>query len=118
MAFRCPLRNEWDGVKHAFHTSAKKPGREGAIARLMLDFMPVMCTAVERERDKETPPHEFFDAVAAVAGALIEEAIEQKTVMQVYGREQHLDRMLQLINRVVRPRMAAAKQSRLIVPEY
>jgi hypothetical protein len=118
MTFRCPLRNEWDRVADTFRQSAKAPGREGAISRLMLDFMPVMCAAVERERDKETPPHEFFDAVAAVAGALIEEAIEQKTVLQISGREQHLDRMLQLINRVVRPRMAAPKQSRLIVPEY
>lgn len=116
--FRCPMRNEWDRVEHTFRAAAAKPDREGAIARLMLDFMPVLADAIERERDNETRADVFFDAVAAVAGAMIEEAIEQKTVLQISGREQHLDRMLQLINRVVRPRMAAPKQSRLIVPEY
>lgn len=118
MAFRCPLRNEWDAATPQFEAMAKSAGRDGVMARLMCDVMPVLCTAVERERDRYTAPRDFFDAVAAVAGALIEEAIEGQTIGQATGREAHFDRMLQLINRVVRPRMAAAKASRLIVPEY
>ncbi|MGY3392962.1 hypothetical protein ACVWW6_005553 [Bradyrhizobium sp. USDA 3311] len=116
--FRCPARNEWDRVVATFRQSAQKPGREGAISRLMLDMMPPMLDAIERERDNKTPPGEFFDAVAAVAGALIEEAIEQRTVGQTVGRERYLDQMLHVINRIVRPRIVAQKQSRLIVPEY
>jgi hypothetical protein len=83
----------------------------------MLDMMPALCTAVERERDKATPSHELSDAVAAACGAMIEEAIEQNTpAAQLGGRVQHLDSMLALIDRVVRPRLAAPKQSRLILP--
>lgn len=118
MTFRSQLRNEWERVEPQFRQSAKVAGREGVIARLMLDMMPVLCTAVERERDKTTPPHELFDAVAAVCGAMIEEAIEQNTpAVHLGGRVQHLDNMFVLINRVVRPRLAAPKQSRLILPE-
>ncbi|MBP1296640.1 hypothetical protein [Bradyrhizobium elkanii] len=116
--FRCPFRNEWERVEPTFRQSAKAPGREGVISRLMLDVMPKLCDAIERERDMSTPNGEFFDAVAAVAGALIEEAIEQRVpAAQMGGRTQHLDQMFSLINRVVRPRLAAPKQSRLILPE-
>jgi hypothetical protein len=118
MTFRAPIRNEWERVEAQFRQSARTPGREGVIARLMLDMMPKLCDAVERERDKGTAPADLFDAVAAVAGALIEEAIEQHTpAVQLGGQVQHLDRMFALINRVVRPRLAAPKPSRLIVPE-
>lgn len=117
--FRSPLRNEWDRMAPQFQTSAKAAGREGAISRMMLDMMPAFCDALERERDLGTPNHEFFDAVAAVCGALIEEAIEQRTpAAQMAGRAAHLDQMFGLINRVVRPRIAAPKASRLIVPEF
>jgi hypothetical protein len=116
--FRCPARNEWDRVVETFRQSAQKPGREGVISRLMLDFMPAMLDAIERERDNRTSPPDFFDAVAAVAGALIEEGIEQRTIGQMVGRERHLDQMMHTINRIVRPRIAAQKQSRLIIPEY
>lgn len=116
--FRCPFRNDWDRVEPQFRQSAKTPGREGAISRLMLDVMPKLCDAIERERDLHTPNSDFFDAIAAVAGALIEEAIEQRTpAAQMAGRTQYLDQMFSLINRVVRPRLAAPKHSRLIVPE-
>ena len=118
MTFRSQLRNEWERVEPQFRQSAKAAGREGVMSRLMLDMMPALCTAVERERDNATPPNELFDAVAAACGAMIEEAIEQSTpAVQLGGRVQHLDRMLALIDRVVRPRMAAPKQSRLILPE-
>lgn len=117
--FRCPFRNDWERVEPQFRQSAKAAGREGAMSRLMLDMMPVLCDAIERERDLSTPNGDFFDAVAAVTGALIEEAIEQRTpAAQMAGRTQYLDQMFQLINRVVRPRLAAPKQSRLILPEY
>lgn len=118
MTFRSQLRNEWERIEPQFRQSAKVAGREGVMARLMLDMMPTLCTAVERERDKHTRPHELFDAVAAVAGAMIEEAIEQHTPAgHLGGRLQHLDRMFGLIDRVVRPRLAAPKKSRLILPE-
>ena len=118
MTFRSQLRNEWERIEPQFRQSARVQGREGTIARLMLDMMPALCSAVERERDKATPAGELFDAVAAVAGAMFEEAIEQNTpAVQLGGRAQHLDRMFALIDRVVRPRLAAPKQSRLIVPE-
>lgn len=117
MPFRCPLRNEWNRAEPQFAAMAKSPGRDGVMARLMMDVMPVLCTAVERERDRVTAPADFFDAVAAVAGAMIEEAIEGQTIGQATGRQAHFDRMMKLIERVVRPRMAA-KPSRLIVPEH
>jgi hypothetical protein len=118
MTFRCPLRNEWSKVEAQFAAMGASPGRDGVMARLMCDMMPVLIDAVERERDRRTSPNDFFDAVAAAAGAMIEEAIEGQTILQLTGRDQHFDRMLALINRVVRPRMQVAKKSRLIVPEY
>jgi len=88
------------------------------MARMLLDFMPVLCEVVERERDRLTAPPDFFDAIAAVCGALIEEAIEQKTIGQPFGREAHFDKALQLINRVVRPRLKMNATTRIITPEF
>jgi hypothetical protein len=114
MTFRCPLRNEWAAHEAQFRIMAKSTGRDGAMARLMIDIMPGLITAVERERDLQTSPNDFFDAVAAAAGAMIEEAIEQRHLLHSEGPSQALDRMLRLIHRVVSPRVAAPKKSRLI----
>lgn len=116
--FRCPARNEWDRVAPQFEAMARSAGRDGVMARMMLEFMPVLCDVVERERDRLTASPDFFDGIAAVAGAMIEEAIEQRTIGNPYGRPAMFDQALQLINRVVRPRLAGAASRRLIVPEY
>jgi hypothetical protein len=115
--FRSPLRNEWSGVEQQFAAMGKSNGRDGAMARLMCDIMPAMIEAVERERDLKTAPADFFDAVAAAAGAMIEEAIETRSVLAIEGPTQSLDRMLRLIHRVVSPRVAAPKKSRLITQD-
>lgn len=116
--FRCPFRNDWDKVRPQFEAMAKSAGRDGVMARLMLDFMPHLCEAIERERDRLTASPDFFDAAAAVAGALIEEAIEQRTIGQMIGREAHFDQMLSTINRIVRPRLKANAAARILTPEY
>lgn len=111
--FRSPLRNEWERVRNQFEASAKKMDHEGAIARLMLDLMPAFIAAIERERDNHTAPKDFFSAVGAVCGALIEEAIEkQNTLMSPRASLHH---MLGTIEAVVAPRVVKQKSS-LILP--
>jgi hypothetical protein len=117
MGFRSPLRNEWDGVKAQFEAMGKSPGRDGVMARLMCDMMPALIIAVERERDNKTAPGDFYDAVAGACGAMIEEAIETRGILHLEGPAQSLDRMLRLIHRVVAPRVAAPKKSRLITQD-
>lgn len=111
--FRSPLRNEWDRVAAQFAASAMKSGREGTIARLMLDLMPPFIDAMERERDKHTPETELFDAIACAVGQMIEEAIEKER--KTMAPRAALDHMLSIIYRVVHPRVVAPP-GKLILP--
>lgn len=114
MTFRSPLRNEWDRVVPQFQAMAKAPGRDGVMARMMLAVMPGFIDTFEKERDRNTAPRDFFEAVAATSGMMIEEAIEKQK--HHIPPSHALQGMLQLIHDVVRPRVLTQKQSRLIIP--
>lgn len=111
--FRSPLRNEWDRVRPQFQQMQGKPGRDGVIARMMVAFMPVLVEEMERERDRKTPPQDLFDALGAVCGQIIEEAIEKQP--PVHPPHVCLQRMQMMIQGVVGPRVAKRKSS-LILP--
>lgn len=111
--FRSPLRNEWERVDRQFQLMSKKPGRDGVIARMMLAFMPVLVEEMERERDRRTTPADLFDALAAVCGQIIEEAIEKQP--PIYPPHVCLQRMQTMIQNVVGPRVAN-KRSSIILP--
>lgn len=113
MTFRHPLRNEWDCVSAQFERMAKSPGRDGVMARLMLDITPAFIDALERERDKRTHPVSLFDAVAAASGMMIENVIEHHPSLPPRAA---LQRMQQLIQRTVEPRVVS-KRSAIIRPE-
>lgn len=113
MTFRHPLRNEWDAVSAKFAEMAKKPGREGAMARVMIDIMPGFLTALERERDKRTDPMAMFDAIAAAAGMMIENVIEHHPALPP---RVGLQRIFTVIERNALPKLLA-KQSKLILPD-
>lgn len=113
MTFRHPLRNEWDRVSAQFERMATSPGRDGAMARLMLDITPAFIGALERERDKRTHPAALFDAVAAACGMMIENVIEHQPGQPPRAA---LQRMQQLIQRTVEPRVES-KRSAIIRPE-
>jgi hypothetical protein len=83
------------------------------MARLILDITPAFIGALERERDRRTHPLSLFDAVAAVSGMMIENVIEHHPTM---GPRAALQRMQQLIERTVAPRVES-KQPSIILPE-
>lgn len=118
MTFRHPLRNEWDAVAADFARLAAQTDAPGVMARAMTDAMPGFLATLERERDNATPPAWLYDAVAAVCGMMIENAIE---AMQHHGGgpppRAALHHMLARIEGVVAPRVAgAAKLAGLILP--
>lgn len=113
MTFRHPLRNEWDRVSAHFERMAKSPGRDGVMARLMLDVTPVFIAALERERDKRTHPLALFDAIAAASGMMIENVIEHHPRLPPRAA---LQRMQQMIQTIVEPRVVS-KRSAIIRPE-
>ncbi|WP_398473088.1 hypothetical protein [Tardiphaga sp.] len=113
MTFRHPLRNEWDAVADQFTAMARKHGREGVMARVMIDIMPGFLTALERERDKGTSPQQMFDAIAAAAGMMIENVIEHHPTSPP---RQALQRMFSLIERNALPKLQAKKPA-IILPE-
>ena len=111
--FRSELRNNWDRVEPAFAQMQNKPGRDGTIARMMLAFMPVLVDVMEVERDNHTSPAHVFDALGAVCGQIIEEAIEKQPPIQ--PPQVCLQRMLTMVQAVVGPRVAKRKSS-IIMP--
>lgn len=113
MTFRHPLRNEWDKVAPQFERMAKSPGRDGVMARLMLDITPAFIAALERERDRRTHPVSLFDAVAAASGMMIENVIEQHPTLPARAA---LQRMQQMIQRTVEPRIVTRRPA-IIRPE-
>lgn len=73
---RHPLRNEWDRYAPRMAAQAMAPGYAGVMARLMLDFMPVLCAALERERDSRTRCDHMLSAMTGVLMNLAEQAIK------------------------------------------
>lgn len=116
--FRHPLRNEWDRHHAAFAAMTMKPGRDGVMARAMLELIPPFLDVIERERDNATPAHDMFDAVAAVAGMMVENAIETQMLATpgAIGARAALHRMLAKIEAVVLPKVAGGKVAGLILP--
>jgi hypothetical protein len=113
MTFRHPLRNEWDAVEEKFRRMAKSPGRDGTMARVMMDIMPGFLASLERERDLRTSPLAMFDAIAAASGMMIENAIEHHPTELPRCA---LQRMLALIERTVAPKVETKRPS-IILPE-
>jgi hypothetical protein len=112
---RHPLRNEWQEHEAAFVREANASNAQGAIARLMLAIVPAFLDFLEAERDGATPPMYLFDAVAAAAGMMIENAIENRNVM--VAPHAALQHMLSRIYNVVSPRVAGkSKTPRIILP--
>lgn len=112
---RHPLRNEWDQHAPAFIRAANATNAEGATARLLLAIVPAFLDFLEAERDGATPPQFMFDAVAAGAGMMIENAIENRNVM--IAPQSALHGILNHIYRVVGPRVAGnSKTPRIIMP--
>jgi hypothetical protein len=116
MTFRHPLRNEWDARRPAFAAMAEQPGRGGAIARAMLGLIPPFLDLIEAERDRATAPGDLFDACAAVAGAMIENAIDSRGGALGTTPRDALYRMLGAIERAVLPQITARKRSTIITP--
>lgn len=114
--FRHPLRNEWDQHKAAFAAAAVQQNSEGAMARAMLSIMPPFLDLIEQERDARTAPNDMFQAMAAVAGVLIENVIEVQAHAATMPPRVALERMLTTIHRVVAPKVARMSRSSLIMP--
>jgi hypothetical protein len=114
--FRHPLRNEWDQHHAAFAAAAMQQNADGAMARAMLAIVPPFLDLIEQERDNRTAPNDLFQAMAAVSGVLIENAIEAQAHAAVMPPRVALERMLTTIHRVVAPKVARLRSSSLILP--
>lgn len=108
MGFRSPLRNEWDAYKPKMVSLQQAAGYEGAIARAMLDFMPKLVDAFERERDRATNPKDMLSAMTGVMINIAEQAI--KASVQGSGQRDALQIMLMRIDEDVRRRLAEPGQ--------
>lgn len=115
MTFRHPMRNQWDANKQAFEITALEGGRGGAIARVMLKLVPAYLDVLEAERDLATPAPALFNAVAAVAGLMIENAIEHHAAMM--SPRAALHSMLSMIERgVLQNVVERTRAARIILP--
>jgi hypothetical protein len=115
MTFRSPLRNEWERYEPQMKLQAGAPGYDGAVARLMLDFMPVMVAAFERERDKATPPKIMLSALTGVLINLAEQTI--KANVSEGAQRDALAILLMRIDEDVRRRLAErGKHGSILLP--
>lgn len=104
MGFRSPLRNEWDKYRPQMELRKLQPGYDGAIARLMLDFMPAMVTAFERERDLGTNPQHLLSAMTGVMMNLAEQTIKASVA---HGSQRDALRVMQMrLDEEVKRRLA------------
>lgn len=115
MGFRSPLRNEWERYRPGMLLQAAQPGYDGAIARLMLDVMPVMVDAFERERDRQTPPKDMLSAWTGILINIAEQAI--KASVQASDQRAALQIMLMRMDEEVRRRLAEpGKRGAILLP--
>lgn len=108
MGFRSPLRNEWDKYRPQMELRKDQPGYDGVMARLMLDFMPVMVDAFERERDKGTDPRHMLSAMTGIMMNIGEQAI--KGAARDGSQRDALQIMLMRLNEEIRKRLAEPKK--------
>ena len=71
MAFRHPVRNDFDRVFRALSGQLSQRNLDGAVARANIKLLRVYTEIIEAERDAETPGQHFLHAmVSALANQL------------------------------------------------
>lgn len=112
---RHPLRNEWDNYAPRMRAQAQAAGYDGAIARLMLDFMPCLIEALERERDMATPCEHMLSGLTGVLMNVAEQTI--KINVAPGSQRDALRIMLMRLDEEVRRRLAApGRHGQIILP--
>jgi hypothetical protein len=112
---RHPLRNEWDAYAAQMMVQSAAPGYPGVMARLMLDFMPVLCEAWERERDNVTQPTHLLSAMTGILMNLAEQTIKLN-VQPGSQRDALRVMLLRLDEEVLRRLSEPGKHGAIILP--
>jgi hypothetical protein len=114
---RHPLRNEWDAYRAQMILQAGAPGYRGVMARLMLDFIPTLCDALERERDLATAGGDMLSGLTGVLMNIAEQAI--KINVAPASQRDALRIMLMRLDEEVRRRLAEpGKHGAILLPGF